>query len=121
MNDSLEKLARAEHDSWSSWMNWLYRNGKWNEDGSFTISSEKAQRWFKLSVTRYEELDEPTKQFDRDEVKKVKPLLEEAYRNGYNDNARDCYCDGGSIPHKHLLDDGDSHNLKPDLKEARHE
>ena len=38
----------------------------------------------------------------------------EAYRKGYNDNARDCYCDSTKvieslIPHKHLMDDGKSH------------
>lgn len=38
----------------------------------------------------------------------------DAYENGYNDNARDCYCDGGTIPHKHLLDDGESHDIRPD-------
>lgn len=46
--------------------------------------------------------------------------VREAYRKGYNDNARDCYCDSTKvieslIPHKHLMDDGKSHNIRPDL------
>jgi arsenate reductase-like glutaredoxin family protein len=69
-----------EHDSWASWMNWLYQNGTWGDDGSFTIKPEKAKRWFDLSITRYEELDEPTKQFDRDEVKKLEPILQMCLR-----------------------------------------
>ena len=44
----------------------------------------------------------------------------EAYRKGYNDNARDCYCDSTKlieslIPHKHLLDDDKIHNIRPNL------
>lgn len=44
----------------------------------------------------------------------------EAYRKGYNDNARDCYC-GQNIPdnfmpHRHLLGDGKSHDIRPDIQ-----
>jgi hypothetical protein len=47
-------------------------------------------------------------------------LIAKAYFNGYNDNARDCYCDSKKaiesiIPHKHLMDDGESHDIKPDI------
>lgn len=47
--------------------------------------------------------------------------VEKAYRKGYNDNARDCYCKdsqvfpGSQIPHHHLLTDGESHSIKPDI------
>jgi hypothetical protein len=45
---------------------------------------------------------------------------EKAYRKGYNDNARDCYCDSpgateGVIPHHHLMDDGKSYKILPDI------
>lgn len=47
---------------------------------------------------------------------KLKEVEREAYRHGYNDNARDCNCDKFSIkPHHHLLDDGKSHSIKPDI------
>ena len=44
-----------------------------------------------------------------------------AYRQGYNDNSRDCYCDSpgateGVLAHRHLMDDGESHNIKPDVE-----
>lgn len=49
------------------------------------------------------------------EVKQaIEELLIKAYRNGYNDNARDCLCTGG-IPHKHLIDDGDSYDIRPNI------
>jgi len=46
--------------------------------------------------------------------------LQEEYKRGYNDNARDCYCDSTKVieslrPHKHLMDDGKSHDIRPDL------
>lgn len=44
----------------------------------------------------------------------LEELLIKAYRNGYNDNARDCLCTGG-IPHKHLIDDGDSYDIRPNI------
>ncbi len=45
----------------------------------------------------------------------IEELLIKAYRNGYNDNARDCLCTGGTIPHKHLIDDGDSYDIRPNI------
>lgn len=43
--------------------------------------------------------------------------LEAEYRRGYNDNARDCFCDNVPFkPHHHLMDDGKSHNIRPDIK-----
>jgi len=52
--------------------------------------------------------------------------LIEAYRKGYNDNARDCYCDSKKaiesiIPHKHLMDDGKSHSIRPDIAQLKEE
>jgi hypothetical protein len=40
--------------------------------------------------------------------------LEQQYRKGYNDNARDCTCADMDIEHKHLIDDGQSYNIRPD-------
>jgi len=51
----------------------------------------------------------------------VEERIKEAYRRGYNDNARDCYCwqylPDNVVSHKHLLDDGESHAIRPDIKE----
>ena len=50
----------------------------------------------------------------------ITTMLNEAYRKGYNDNARDCYCDSpgateGVLAHHHLMDDGKSHDIRPDV------
>lgn len=45
-----------------------------------------------------------------------------AYREGYNDNARDCNCNLFSIkPHQHLMHDGKSHDIKPSKETAEDE
>lgn len=50
----------------------------------------------------------------------VSQAVNKAYQKGYNDNSRDCYCDSpgateGVLSHRHLADDGESHNIKPDI------
>ena len=52
--------------------------------------------------------------------------VKEAYKKGYNDNARNCYCDSpgateGVLPHKHLMDDGESHDIRPDIITTKRE
>jgi len=47
---------------------------------------------------------------------------QQAYNKGYNDNARDCYCDSpgateGVLAHHHLATDGESHNIRPDVQQ----
>jgi hypothetical protein len=56
-------------------------------------------------------------------VQKLVTLAESEYRRGYNDNARDCYCDEVSyrgfterVAHHHLMDDGESHPIRPELR-----
>ena len=73
----LEVLADIEHERWNKWMLWLYKHGIWNEDGSFTIDAEKAQRWHRLASTPYCRLDEPTKEHDRKEVRKTLAAIHE--------------------------------------------
>ncbi len=60
-------------------------------------------------------------QKDIDDAKQaIVTLLEEVYRNGYNDNARDCNCDKVGIkPHQHLLDDGKSYRIVPHLQSIK--
>lgn len=51
---------------------------------------------------------------------KLRALLvkakEDSYRKGYNANARDCNCSMLPVaPHHHLMTDGESHNIRPEL------
>ena len=58
--------------------------------------------------------------------KRIEPLIlqdrERAYQQGYNDNARDCYCDSpgateGVLPHRHLMTDETSSDIRPELSQ----
>ena len=76
---AVEVLADLEHDRWSRWMRWVYENGTWNQDGSFTINRDKAQRWASLAATRYDFLDDETQEWDRTEARKTLAKLAEAF------------------------------------------
>jgi hypothetical protein len=69
-------------------------------------------------VARRSEIESEAKQAIQSIITTQK---QEAYIQGYNDNARDCYCDSKKaieslIPHHHLMDDGESHDIRPNIK-----
>ena len=75
------------------------------EASTFTMHSDDKKTWF-----------------TDNQLKEIEQLKDEAYRKGYNDNARDCYCDSpgatdGVLAHHHLMDDGKSYNIRPDIAE----
>lgn len=82
-------------------------------------------RWSKLPDEPIEQKAQAIVEIPIDDLMDIIELfianqVREAYRKGYNDNARDCYCDSAKvieslIPHKHLMDDGKSHDIRPDL------
>lgn len=72
----LEPLADAEHDSWSRWMRWVYRVSRTNQDGSVTIPAEFARRWVRQMDTSYADLSEQEKESDRDEVRRILPVID---------------------------------------------
>ena len=60
--------------------------------------------------------------------KAIQTLIDQAYRKGYNDNSRDCLCDSVDyrgfterVPHRHLMDDGESYDIKPDITALQEE
>lgn len=94
---AIELLASIEHDRWSRWMRWVYQNGAWNPDGSFTIVADRAQRWSSLAATDYFDLDDPTKEYDREEVRRTLAALEQS-ANQEGEPDPDCpYCDENGI------------------------
>jgi len=63
-----ELMAAAIHVSWSNWMSHLFKQGTFNEDGTWTMPKEKVERWQRQILTEYNELTESEKQSDRDQV-----------------------------------------------------
>ncbi|MCL4296170.1 MAG: hypothetical protein KJ077_10600 [Anaerolineae bacterium] len=70
-----EKLAALQHEIWSHWMRWQFSVGTFNEDGSWTMPAEKAQRWQRQMNTSYSELSETEKESDREQADKVLAVL----------------------------------------------
>lgn len=106
---SIDEQIREVLFNWHQWRNYYYSDLQ-----EQVITDDE---WI---VTR--------DKIDYDATEKIKALISdqvaEAYRKGYNDNARDCYCDSkgateGILPHKHLMDDGESHAIRPDIAQLR--
>jgi DICT domain-containing protein len=66
-----EKLAVVQHEIWSHWMEYLFSVCLENQDGSYTIPADKAERWKRQLKTRYNELTEAEKQSDLQQADKV--------------------------------------------------
>jgi len=66
----LEKLAALEHVQWSTWAMSLI-------DSEPSLSKERQERWAKFFVP-YEELDEETKEFDREWARRVLEIINNA-------------------------------------------
>jgi hypothetical protein len=77
----IEQLAACEHVSWANWMIYLFSKCEFCEDGSYSIPAGLASQWKRQATTAYKDLPEREKQYDRDEVAKILPIIE-AYKSG---------------------------------------
>lgn len=75
----IDKLASIQHDIWSHWMNYMFTQGTNNDDGSFTIPSDKVERWKRQMITSYPLLTESEKSSDRQIVENF--ILSDEYLN----------------------------------------
>jgi hypothetical protein len=78
MNDGelLEALADAEHDSWARWMAHLFTKGWRREDGSITLPGGYVKALQRQIDISYADLTEQEKEYDREEVRRILPLIE---------------------------------------------
>lgn len=70
-NELREKLARLAHEQWSGWMEYLFAQCQFNEDGTVTIPASFALRWHRQMNTQYYDLSESEKESDRREADKI--------------------------------------------------
>ena len=68
--DEMERFASQEHEKWASWMRHLFSNSERNLDGSVTIPTELVERWGRQCETKYQDLSESEKEWDRRVVRK---------------------------------------------------
>lgn len=82
----IEKLADAEHASWSHWMRYLFSKCMmWNAtpDGVVAlIPANLVKHWQRQMNMAYRELSEREKQSDRDEVERIMPIIDEFIIDG---------------------------------------
>ena len=78
----LEQLAEIEHERWSHWQRYMHEKGEVQPDGSLVISSELVARWERQMNTPYEELSEEEKESDRDQVRRVLPVIDRVLGGG---------------------------------------
>ena len=65
-----EKLAELAHEQWAGWMEYLFSNGTFNDDGTWTMPAWAVDRWAKQMKTFYGNLSESEKNSDRTEADK---------------------------------------------------
>ena len=63
-----ESLADIQHQIWIKWMKYLKSCCTVNEDGSWKIPADKAERWQRQIDTDYVDLSEDEKQSDRNQA-----------------------------------------------------
>ncbi len=71
----IEQLADKEHASWARWMAYLFTKCEDNPDGSLTIPSAYVTALQSQMDTAYADLYEREKQYDRDEVAHILPII----------------------------------------------
>lgn len=68
MDVKRESLARAAHEAWSGWMEYLFGCGQFNDDGTWTMDAWAVRRWQRQMKTPYDRLTETEKESDRKEA-----------------------------------------------------
>lgn len=77
----IEDLSDLEHESWSSWMKYLFSVSKKNDDGTVTIPKNKVERWKRQAETDYDDLTNKEKESDRKEVRKFMKVIKDNKEN----------------------------------------
>ncbi|SRR6266550_48875 len=75
-DELIEKLAEKEHASWARWMAYLFSKCEDNPDGSLTIPSAYVTSLQSQIDASYADLSEQEKQYDKDEVAHILPIIE---------------------------------------------
>lgn len=87
MNELREKLAELAHEQWSGWMRYLFDNGVFNSDGTWTMPAQAVERWGRQMRTPYSELSEDERNSDRNEADKMLAVIETAPPHKFLDAA----------------------------------
>lgn len=75
---SREALADLSHDIWAHWMEYMFGQGTFNDDGTWTMPAEKVDRWNRQVITRYADLSEQERESDRHQADKILAVLRQS-------------------------------------------
>lgn len=73
--DTREALAAYAHEAWNGWMEYLFKQGTTNADGSFTIRPWAVERWTRQMRTPYAALPESEKLSDQAEAQHILTII----------------------------------------------
>jgi hypothetical protein len=76
MNRLQEKLADLCHSQWAGWMEYLFSQGTFNIDGTWTMPKWAVQRWTRQMKTKYQQLSETEKNSDKKEANKFLKIFQ---------------------------------------------
>lgn len=63
-------IGELAHDQWAHWMKYLFSQGQFNPDGTWTMPAWAVDRWTRQMQTPYAELSESEQESDRKEADK---------------------------------------------------
>jgi len=75
-----EKLAELAHEQWSDWMEYLFSQGTFNPDGTWTMPVWAVNRWAIQVGMPYNRLSEKEKESDRKEADKFLEVIDSKER-----------------------------------------
>ena len=61
----VDQMANKVFNVWTRWLRFIFANGKFNKDGSFTISESLTERWTGMMNTNYSQLTDKQKLSNR--------------------------------------------------------
>ena len=71
-----EKLAELAHEQWSDWMEYLFSQGTFNSDGTWTMPEWAVNRWAIQLGMPYNRLSEEEKESERKQADKFLAVID---------------------------------------------
>ncbi len=82
----VEELSHYEHASWAGWMKYLFSKCiKIPDYDGLLIPLESVIWWERQANTQYKDLSEREKESDREEVRKILPVIEKYFLSSPQD------------------------------------
>lgn len=78
-----EELANYAHESWSGWIEYMFKFGEKQDDGSLLLRADKVERWKRQAETPYGALSSEERDSDRVEADTILTIVGGEQEHGY--------------------------------------